>query len=74
MSDDQAEFQIHERLSFMRFLELTPNAPSLDVKTIFLFREHLEKVRAIDKLFALFDARLKAGGYLAQGGQIIDAR
>lgn len=31
------------------------------------------QARAIDKLFALFDARLKSGGYLAQGGQIIDA-
>lgn len=31
------------------------------------------QARAIEKLFALFDARLKEGGYLAQGGQIIDA-
>jgi len=31
------------------------------------------QARAIEKLFALFDARLKANGYLAQGGQIIDA-
>lgn len=73
LSDDQAEFQIRDRLSFMRFLGLNPNAPSPDAKTIWLFREHLVQARAIDKLFALFDARLKAGGYLAQGGQIIDA-
>src|SRR5487761_2028701 len=73
LSDDQAEFQIRDRLSFMRFLGLNPNAPSPDAKTIWLFREHLVQARAIDKLFALFDSRLKAGGYLAQGGQIIDA-
>ena len=73
LSDDQAEFQIRDRLSFMRFLGLTPNAPSPDAKTIWLFREHLMQARAIEKLFALFDARLKEGGYLAQGGQIIDA-
>ena len=73
LSDDQAEFQIRDRLSFMRFLGLAPNAPSLDAKTIWLFREHLVQARAIEKLFALFDARLKEGGYLAQGGQIIDA-
>jgi IS5 family transposase len=73
LSDDQAEFQIRDRLSFMRFLGLAPNAPSPDAKTIWLFREHLVQARAIDKLFALFDARLKASGYLAQGGQIIDA-
>ena len=73
LSDDQAEFQIRDRLSFMRFLGLSLNSPSPDAKTIWLFREHLVQARAIDKLFALFDARLKAGGYLAQGGQIIDA-
>src|SRR3990167_9706629 len=28
LSDDQAEFQIRDRLSFMRFLGLNPNAPS----------------------------------------------
>lgn len=73
ISDDQAEFQIRDRLSFMRFLGLNPNAPSSDAKTIWLFREHLVQARAIEKLFALFDARLKVSGYLAQGGQIIDA-
>ena len=57
----------------MRFLGLNPNAPSPDAKTIWLFSEHLVQARAIHKLFALFDARLKAVGYLAQGGQIIDA-
>jgi hypothetical protein len=73
LSDDQAEFQIRDRLSFLRFLGLTPNVPSPDAKTIWLFREHLAQAGAIEKLFARFDARLKAGGYLAQGGQIIDA-
>jgi IS5 family transposase len=73
LSDDQAEFQIRDRLSFMRFLGLNPGAASPDAKTIWLFREQLVQAKAIDKLFALFDARLKASGYLAQGGQIIDA-
>ena len=73
LSDDQAEFQIRDRLSFLRFLGLAPNAPSPDAKTIWLFREQLVQAWAIEKLFALFDARLKEGGYLAQGGQIIDA-
>ena len=73
LSDDQAEFQIRDRMSFLRFLGLTSIAPSPDAKTIWLFREHLVQARAIEKLCALFDARLKASGYLAQGGQIIDA-
>ena len=37
------------------------------------FREQLVKANAIDKLFARFDAVLKDRGYLAMGGQIIDA-
>lgn len=57
----------------MRFLGLTPGAASPDAKTIWLFREQLVQANVIDKLFALFDARLKDRGYLAQGGQIIDA-
>ena len=52
---------------------MNPNAPSPAAKTIWLFREHLVQARAIEKLFAPFEARLKAGGDLAQGGQIIDA-
>lgn len=32
LSDDQAEFQIRDRLSFMRFLGLAPNAPSPDAR------------------------------------------
>lgn len=68
LSDDQAEFQILDRLSFLRFLRLNPNAPNPDAKTIWLFREQLVQAGAIEKLFALFDARLKASGYLAQGG------
>ena len=54
-------------------LGLTPGVQSPDAKTIWLFREQLVKAKAIDKLFGLFDTRLKDSGYLAQGGQIIDA-
>jgi transposase, IS5 family len=72
LSDDQAEFQIRHRLSFLRFLGLNPSMLSPDAKTVWLFREHLVQAKMIDKFFALFYARLKASGYLAQGGQIID--
>ena len=34
LSDDQAEFQIRDRLSFMRFLGLNPGVQSPDAKTI----------------------------------------
>ncbi len=73
LSDDQAEFQIRDRLSFMRFLGLAPTDRTPDAKTIWLFRELLTRAKAVDKLFALFDRRLREGGYLAKFGQILDA-
>ena len=41
LSDDQAEFQIRERLSFMRFLGIGGPAKAPGAKTIWLFRELL---------------------------------
>lgn len=73
LSDDATEFQIRDRLSFMRFLGLGPEDPVPDAKTIWLFREQLTRAGAVDGLFARFDARLKAKGYLAMPGQTIDA-
>lgn len=71
LSDDQAEFQIRDRLSFMRFLglELWQTVP--DAKTIWLYRERLKD--HMTELFRLFNAHLKDKGYLAMGGQIVDA-
>ena len=73
LSDDAAEFQVRDRLSFMRFLGLGLGDRVPDAKTIWLFREHLVRAGAMDKLFARFDAALHDAGYLAMGGQIIDA-
>jgi len=73
LSDDQAEYQIRDRLSFMRFLGLGLADPVPDAKTIWLFREQLTRARAVDKLFARFDRHLSEAGYLAMGGQIVDA-
>lgn len=73
LGDDQAEFVINDRLSFMRFIgvELGDKVP--DAKTIWLFREHLTQAHAVDNLFARFDKHLQKNGYLAMGGQIVDA-
>lgn len=73
LSDDQAEFQIRDRLSFMRFLGLGLQDRVPDAKTIWLFREQLVRARAIDTLFDRFDRHLEADGYLAMSGQIVDA-
>jgi len=73
LSDEAAEFQIKDRLSFQRFLGLGLDGRVPDATTVWLFREQLVKAKAIDKLFARFDAALKDRGYLAMGGQILDA-
>jgi len=73
LSDDQAEFMIRDRLSFMRFLGLGLEDTVPDAKTIWLFRELLVKAGAMTTLFDRFDRLLHDKGYLAMGGQIIDA-
>ena len=73
LSDDQAEFQIRDRLSFMRFLGLGLADTVPDAKTIWLFRELLVRAGAMEKLFARFEEALRDRGYLAMGGQIVDA-
>lgn len=44
-----------------------------DATTVWLFRKALVKARVIDRLFAGFGAALTERGYLAMGGQILDA-
>jgi IS5 family transposase len=73
LSDERAEFLINDRLSFMRFLGLGLSDRVPDARTIWLFREKLTKAQAIDTLFERFDAALRAKGYIAMGGQIVDA-
>ena len=43
LSDDQTEFQIRDRLSFQRFLGLSPEDTVPDAKTLWLFREQLAR-------------------------------
>ena len=73
LSDDQAEYQLRDRLSFMRFAGLALQDAVPDAKTIWLYREQLTRAGALAKLFARFDAMLAERGFLAMGGQIVDA-
>ena len=81
LSDDATEYQLKDRLSFMRFCGLALHDPvpdalaqrTLCVKTIWFFREQLTRAGAHQRLFDRFDAILRERGYLAIGGQIVDA-
>jgi hypothetical protein len=57
----------------MRFVGLALHDPVPDAKTIWLYREQLAQAGAMEQLFARFDTMLRAKGWLAMGGQIVDA-
>jgi Transposase DDE domain./Transposase domain (DUF772). len=73
LSDDATEFQILDRHSFGRFLGLHISQKVPDATTIWRFREDLVKAGIVEKLFATFDAHLRANGFMAMKGQIVDA-
>ena len=78
LSDERTEFLIKDRLSFMRFLGLGLSDPVPDANTIWTFREALTRAQiggksAIQVLFRAYKAALTKAGFLAMGGQIIDA-
>ena len=78
LSDERAEFLIKDRLSFMRFLGLGLADPVPDANTIWTFREALTRATlggrpAIEVLFGAYEAALTRAGFLAMGGQIVDA-
>ena len=73
LSDDQTEFQLRDRLSFMRFLGLDLHQRIPDAKTIWLFRETLARAGVVERLFTQFDTYLAGQGLQARGGPLIDA-
>lgn len=73
LSGEATEVQIKDLLSFQHFLGLGLNGTVPNATTVWLFRERLVQAKAVDKLFARLDAALTDRGYLAMGGQVIDA-
>ncbi|MGH8783455.1 IS5 family transposase [Paraburkholderia sp.] len=73
LSDEETEYQILDRQSFMHFLGLEIQDAVPDARTLWLFRETLRKAGAVEKLFNQFDGMLNAHGFKASGGQMIDA-
>jgi len=73
LSDEQVEYQVRDRLSFTRFLGLGFEDGIPDGTTLWLFREKLAKAGLIKKLFELFSRQLEAKGFIARGGQMVDA-
>jgi transposase, IS5 family len=73
ISDEELEYQVNDRLSFMQFLGLSLEDPVPDATTLWLFRQQLTDSGKVSELFEQFESYLRLQGYSAQGGQIVDA-
>jgi IS5 family transposase len=73
LSDDAIEYQINDRWSFTKFLNLSMNDKVPDSKTIWLFRETLIKKGVLDDLFNLLTSSLVSNGLVMNKGKIVDA-
>ena len=73
LSDDQTEYQINDRLSFMRFLGLGLGDRVPDAKTIWNFKNILGSQHVAEKLFKRFDLLLREANLISHKGSIVDA-
>ena len=73
MADDKTEYLIKDRLSFQRFLGLKLYDTVPDAKTIWHFREELNKANVLDTVFYRFVEQLEEKGIITHSGSIVDA-
>lgn len=73
LSDEQVEFQINDRMSFMRFLELTIADDIPDSRTVWVFREKVTELDLVGELFELFLVQLAKLNLIVNEGKIVDA-
>ncbi|MGK2913570.1 MAG: IS5 family transposase [Porticoccaceae bacterium] len=73
LSDERLQYQVSDRLSFMRFLGLELSGSVPDARTVWAFREALKEHQLIDPLFARLNQALADLGVELKSGQIIDA-
>ena len=73
LSDEQAEYQINDRLSFKEFLGLSSGDRIPDSRTIWLFQEKLIQKNLEEKLFSHFHKYLDDLGLFVNEGKIVDA-
>jgi len=73
LSDEQTEFQIKDRLSFMQFLGLQIGDKVPDEKTLWAFKEQLKEKELSRQLFDHFAQVLSGNGIVAKEGSIVDA-
>jgi len=73
ISDDRTEYQIKDRLSFQRYLGLSLSDTVPDAKTIWNFREELQKAQVLEGIFDRFVEQMESKGIITHSGSIVDA-
>jgi IS5 family transposase len=73
LSDARMEFMIRDRLSWMRFFGFDLGGTMPDENTIRHYRNRLTESGTLEALMQAFEQQLRERGYLAMGGQIVDA-
>lgn len=73
LSDDALEYQLLDRASFLRFAGLERSGRVPDAKTVWVWRERLKKQDLIGDISEAVGRQLAKAGFIARGGQIIDA-
>ena len=73
LSDEQAEYQINDRISFKEFLGLSNGDRVPDARTIWLFQDKLIRKQLEASLFDCFHTCLEEKGLFVNEGKIIDA-
>jgi IS5 family transposase len=72
LSDEQTEYQILDRMSYQRFCGLSNASNIPDRTTIWNFEQRIGQEGA-QALFTGMQEQLSRHGYMARGGQIVDA-
>ena len=73
LGDNQIEFQINDRLSFMRFLDLSIADDIPDSRTVWHFRDQITDLGLVEELFDLFLEKLNTLGLIINEGKVVDA-
>jgi IS5 family transposase len=73
LSDEQMEYQLRDRLSFLRFVRLGLGDAVPDSRTIWLYADQLAKADGVRELFAAFHRQLAERGLLVKEGVMVDA-
>jgi IS5 family transposase len=73
LSDEQVEYQLRDRLSFLRFVQLGLGDSVPDSRTIWLYADQLAKADGARELFNEFNRQLAERGLLVKEGVMVDA-